>query len=263
MGWIWLLTIVGLFGTLAYNRARLNVWTLACVVFLILMTRLSDLSVWGIAIAWIFLLGIFVPLHVTSLRYKFFSKPVLNFYRKVMPTMSRTERDALAAGTVGWEGELFRGNPRWSHLLSLPKPELSEEEQAFIQGPVEELCGMIDDWDITHNRADLPPEMWAFLKEQGFFALIITKEYGGKEFSAYAHSQVLTKVYSKSGSVASTIAVPNSLGPAELLMHYGTAEQKNYYLPRLARGEEIPCFALTGPEAGSDAGAMRDKGVVC
>ncbi|EKD74098.1 MAG: hypothetical protein ACD_45C00078G0003 [uncultured bacterium] len=263
MGWIWLLTIVGLFGTLAYNRARLNVWTLACVVFLILMTRLSDLSVWGIAIAWIFLLGIFIPLHVTSLRYKFFSKPVLNFYRKVMPTMSRTERDALAAGTVGWEGELFRGNPRWSHLLSLPKPELSEEEQAFIQGPVEELCGMIDDWDITHNRADLPPEMWAFLKEQGFFALIITKEYGGKEFSAYAHSQILTKVYSKSGSVASTIAVPNSLGPAELLMHYGTAEQKNYYLPRLARGEEIPCFALTGPEAGSDAGAMRDKGVVC
>ena len=263
MGWIWLLTIVGLFGTLAYNRARLNVWTLACVVFLILMTRLSDLSVWGIAIAWIFLLGIFIPLHVTSLRYKFFSKPVLNFYRKVMPTMSRTERDALAAGTVGWEGELFRGNPRWSHLLSLPKPELSEEEQAFIQGHVEELCGMIDDWDITHNRADLPPEMWAFLKEQGFFALIITKEYGGKEFSAYAHSQILTKVYSKSGSVASTIAVPNSLGPAELLMHYGTAEQKNYYLPRLARGEEIPCFALTGPEAGSDAGAMRDKGVVC
>ena len=263
MGWIWLLAVVGLFGALAYNRARLNVWTLALVVFLILMARLSDISVWGIAIAWIFLLGIFVPLHVTSLRYKFFSKPVLNFYRKVMPTMSRTERDALAAGTVGWEGELFRGNPRWSHLLSLPKPELSEEEQAFIQGPAEELCSMIDDWDITHHRADLPPEMWTFLKEQGFFALIITKEYGGKEFSAYAHSQILTKVYSKSGSVASTIAVPNSLGPAELLMHYGTAEQKNYYLPRLARGEEIPCFALTGPEAGSDAGAMRDKGVVC
>jgi len=196
-------------------------------------------------------------------RQKFFTQPVLNFYRKHMPTMSRTESEALAAGTVGWEGELFGGNPNWEKLFNYPKPVLSLEEQAFLENPVAKLCTMIDDWDITHNLADLPPDMWKFLKTQGFFALIIPKEYGGKAFSAYAHSQILTMVYSKSTTVGSTIAVPNSLGPAELLLHYGTDEQKNYYLPRLARGEEMPCFALTGLEAGSDAGAMTDTGIVC
>jgi len=263
MGWIWFLAFGALFSMLAYNRAKLNIWTLAVAIFLILMTRLSHFSALGLLFAWIIVFAIFLPLHITSWRYKLVSKPILNFYRKVMPTMSRTEREALAAGTVGWEGELFCGSPHWNKLLSIPKPTLSEAEKAFLEGPVEALCSMIDDWDITHNRADLPPEMWDYLKKQGFFSLIITKEYGGKEFSAYAHSQILTKVYGKSASVATTIAVPNSLGPAELLMHYGTTEQKNYYLPRLAQGEEIPCFALTGPEAGSDAGAMSDNGIVC
>lgn len=263
MGWIWLLAFVVLFGMLAYNRAKLNVWSVAIVIFLLLMTRLSHFSLVGLLSAWIVTAALFLTLYMTSWRYKLISKPVFKFYRKVMPTMSRTEREALAAGTVGWEGELFRGNPRWNNLLNYPKPTLSDEEKAFLDGPVEVLCSMIDDWDITHNRADLPPEIWDFLKKEGFFSLIITKEYGGKAFSAYAHSQILTKVYGKSASVATTIAVPNSLGPAELLMHYGTTEQKNYYLPRLARGEEIPCFALTGPEAGSDAGAMSDHGIVC
>ncbi len=263
MEWIFVLAFIAIFCMLAYNRAKLVIWTLAVAVFLVLATRLSGFSAITLLVSWIVAFAIFLPLHVTSWRYKLISKPALKFYRKVMPTMSRTEREALAAGTVGWEGELFRGNPHWNKLLSYPKPTLSEEEKAFLDGPVEVLCSMIDDWDITHNRADLPPEMWDYLKQQGFFSLIITKEYGGKEFSAYAHSQILTKVYGKSGSVASTIAVPNSLGPAELLLQYGTTEQKNYYLPRLARGEEIPCFALTGPEAGSDAGAMSDNGVVC
>jgi len=263
MGWIWLLSFLLLFGMLAYNRAKLNIWTLAVVVFLLLMTRISHFSGLGLFSAWLVCFAILLTLHITSWRYKLISRPVFHFYRKVMPTMSRTEREALAAGTVGWEGELFRGNPHWSKLLGYPKPTLSEKEKAFLDGPVEILCSMIDDWDITHNRADLPPEMWEFLKREGFFALIITREYGGKEFSAYAHSQILTKVYGKSASVATTIAVPNSLGPAELLMHYGTTEQKKYYLPRLASGEEIPCFALTGPEAGSDAGAMSDNGIVC
>lgn len=263
MGWIWLLAFIVLFGMLAYNRAKLTVWSIAIVIFLLLMTRLSHFSKVGLLSAWIVTAAIFLTLYITSWRYKLISKPVFKFYRKVMPTMSRTEREALAAGTVGWEGELFRGNPRWNNLLNYPKPTLSDEEKAFLDGPVEVLCGMIDDWDITHNRADLPPEIWDFLKKEGFFSLIITKEYGGKAFSAYAHSQILTKVYGRSASVATTIAVPNSLGPAELLMHYGTTEQKNYYLPRLARGEEIPCFALTGPEAGSDAGAMSDHGIVC
>lgn len=263
MGWIWALAFFVLFCALSYNRAKLSVWTIAVSVFLLLATRLSHISTLGMLSAWIVFFAIILPLYITSWRYKLISAPALKFYRKVMPTMSRTEREALAAGTVGWEGELFCGSPRWSNLLSIPKPKLSEEEQAFIDGPVEMLCSMIDDWDITHNLADLPEEIWNFLKTQGFFSLIVTKKYGGKEFSAYAHSQVLTKVYSKSASVATTIAVPNSLGPAELLMHYGTSEQKKYYLPRLAKGEEIPCFALTGPEAGSDAGAMSDKGVVC
>ncbi|MEO8400792.1 MAG: acyl-CoA dehydrogenase [Gammaproteobacteria bacterium] len=263
MGWIWLLAFVVVFGMLAYNRANLSVWIVGSIVFLALMSRLSHAPVWCIVAAWLVFLAIILPLSIKSWRYKLISKPILKFYRNVMPTMSRTERDALAAGTVGWEGELFRGNPHWNNLLNLPKPSLSDDEQEFLNGPVEELCGMINDWDITQNRADLPPEIWTFLKEKGFFSLIITKEYGGKAFSAYAHSQILTKVYGVSASVATTIAVPNSLGPAELLIHYGTAEQKKYYLPRLASGEEIPCFALTGPEAGSDAGAMRDKGIVC
>lgn len=263
MGWIWLLACLSVISVLAYHRSSLKVWTLGIAVFLLLLTRLSHFSGASIVLFWLMALVIFVPLYITKWRYQFISKPILDFYRQEMPTMSRTEREALAAGTVSWEGELFKGNPHWDQLLAMPKPQLSAEEQAFFDGPVETLCKMIDDWDITHNRVDLPPEMWKFLKDEGFFSLIIPKEYGGKEFSAYAHSQILTKVYGRSTSVASTIAVPNSLGPAELLLHYGTTEQKNYYLPRLARGEEMPCFALTGPEAGSDAGAMTDIGVVC
>ncbi len=263
MGWVWSLAFILLFSMLAYNRAKLNVWAVAVIIYLVLLSRLSHISLYGLLTAWIVTTAIFLTLYITAWRHQLISKPIFKFYRKVMPTMSRTEREALAAGTVGWEGELFRGNPRWNTLLNYPKPTLSDEEKAFLDGPVETLCSMIDDWDITHNRADLPPEMWEYLKKEGFFSLIITKEYGGKAFSAFAHSQILTKVYSKSASVATTIAVPNSLGPAELLMHYGTTDQKNYYLPRLARGEEIPCFALTGPEAGSDAGAMSDHGIVC
>lgn len=263
MGWIELLALLGIMSTLAYQRASLSVWTLALTIFLLLLTFISHASLWSLSFLWIIFVGIFFPLHATSIRQKLITQRVLKFYRANMPTMSSTEKEALAAGTVGWEGELFHGNPDWNKLLNYPKPSLSTEEQAFIDGPVKTLCSMIDDWDITHRLADLPPKMWQFLKDEGFFALIIPKQYGGKAFSAYAHSQVLTMVYSKSATVGSTIAVPNSLGPAELLLHYGTDEQKNYYLPRLARGEEIPCFALTGLEAGSDAGAMTDKGIVC
>src|SRR6202035_5451468 len=153
--------------------------------------------------------------------------------------------------------------PDWQKLMSAKAPTLSEAEQAFLDGPCEDLCAMLDDWDITHVRADLPPEVWSFIKSNGFFAMIIPRRYGGLEFSAYAHSCVLVKIASRSGTASSTIAVPNSLGPAELLLHYGTEEQKNHFLPRLARGEEIPCFALTGPRVGSDAAAIPDTGVVC
>lgn len=259
MGWIWLLAFVIAIGILAYQRASLTVWAVGMAVLLGLFSSLITFSL----LAWSVFIAIFLVLYKPTWRYKWISSPILQFYRKVMPVMSRTEREALAAGTVGWEGELFSGNPHWETLLGFPPATVTAEEQAFLDGPVDILCTMIDDWDITHNRADLPPKIWAYLKEQGFFALIIPKEYGGKEFSAYAHSQILTKVYGRSASVATTIAVPNSLGPAELLLHYGTEEQKKYYLPRLARGEEVPCFALTEPNAGSDAGAITDHGIVC
>lgn len=263
MGWVWFFGFFGAFLTLAYQRASLHVWTLSFAILLVLLTKLSHASIFSLFIAWVAFIAIAVSLYATTLRKKYFTQRVLTLYRKIMPTMSTTEREALAAGTIGWEGELFRGIPNWKTLFAFKKPHLTDEEQAYLDGPVDTLCSMIDDWDITHNRCDLPPEMWQYLKDNGFFGLIIPKEYGGKEFSAYAHSQIIMKVYGISATVATTLSVPNSLGPAELLLHYGTPEQKKYYLPRLARGEEIPCFALTGPEAGSDAGAMTDTGIVC
>ena len=259
----WLLVFAICFGVLAYHRASLIIWTLATAILLVLMTCLGEVSTCCLVFWWILFLIPAVFWNVLPLRRRFISRFILKFYKKVMPSMSRTEREALAAGTVTWEGDLFRGAPDWNKLLKLAPPKLTAEEQAFLDGPVEELCSMINDWDITHNRADLTPETWQFLKEKGFFSLIIPKIYGGKEFSAFAHSQILIRVYGISATVASTIAVPNSLGPGELLLHYGTPEQKSYYLPRLARGEEIPCFALTGPDAGSDAGAMPDTGIIC
>jgi acyl-CoA dehydrogenase len=181
----------------------------------------------------------------------------------MMPPMSDTEREALEAGSTWWEADLFSGHPDWNKLLSYSAPALSESEQAFIDGPVDELCQMIDDWEITEELHDLPPQVWQFLKQKKFFGMIIPQAYGGLEFSAYAHSCVVMKIASRSITAAVTTMVPNSLGPAQLLLQYGTEAQKQYYLPRLANGDEIPCFALTGPEAGSDAAAMPDKGVVC
>jgi acyl-CoA dehydrogenase len=262
-GSLWLLVFVISFGVLSYNRASLTVWTISYAILMVLMTCLSTLGWFGLTFFWVILIAVFTLLNVWPWRRRVLTGHILNFYKKVMPSMSLTEREALAAGSVTWEGDLFAGAPRWDKMLKLAKPSLTVEEQAFIDGPVEQLCAMINDWDITHNLADMPPEMWQFLKDQGFFSLIIPKSYGGKQFSAYAHSQILIKVYGISASVASVIAVPNSLGPGELLLRYGTEEQKSYYLPRLARGEDVPCFALTGPDAGSDAGAMPDTGEVC
>ena len=204
-----------------------------------------------------------MPLNVPFLRRKVISGYLLDMYRKEMPSISRTEEEAIEAGTVWWDGELFSGDPDWNRLLSLPAPELSGREKEFLDGPVEELCRMLDDWEITQELQDLPEEVWDFLKANGFFGMIIPQKYGGLEFSAQAHSAVIMKIASRSVSAAVTAMVPNSLGPAELLMRYGTDEQGDYYLPRLARGEDIPCFALTGPDAGSDAASIPDNGVVC
>jgi acyl-CoA dehydrogenase len=204
-----------------------------------------------------------VPLLVSAIRKPLITAPLLTFYRKILPPLSQTERIALESGTVGFEGELFSGKPAWDALLSQPRPVLSAEEQAFLDGPVEELCRMINDWEITHVHADLPPELWDFIKRNRFFGMIIPKAFGGLGFSAFAHHRVIQKVASISTVVSSTIGVPNSLGPGELLMHYGTQEQKDYYLPRLADGREVPCFGLTGPFAGSDATSIPDFGIVC
>ncbi len=198
-----------------------------------------------------------------TMRRNLLTSQIIKWYRKVLPPMSATERDALEAGTVWWDAELFSGQPAWQRLLSMPKPTLNAEEQAFLDGPTETLCQMLDDWQITHVLKDLPQEIWQFIKDNGFFAMIIPKRYGGLEFSSQAQSAIVTKIASRSLSTAIIVMVPNSLGPAELLMHYGTDDQRNYYLPRLAKGQEVPCFALTGPYAGSDAASMRDYGVVC
>ncbi len=262
LGFSWFLIFLFAFIVLAYQRASLVIWTISFALLMILATKFHGLTV-GIIITWIILLAIFIPLNIKTWRRRYLSQPLLNFSRKSIPAMSRTEREAISAGTVTWEGDIFRGKPSWKKLLSYPPAKLTDEEQAFLDGPVETLCRMLNDWDITQNRADLPPEVWKYIKEQGFFALIIPKQYGGKQFSAYAHSQILIKISGRSIAASSTVSVPNSLGPAELLLHYGTEEQKNYYLPRLAKGLEIPCFALTSPVAGSDAGAMTDHGIVC
>lgn len=197
------------------------------------------------------------------LRKQLVSRPMLMLVRRLLPPISDTERDAIAAGSTWWETDLFSGHPDWQKLLALPQPQLSAEEQAFLDGPTEELCEMLDDWAITNELRDLPPRAWEFIRSQGFLGMIIPKEFGGLGFSAQAHSAVVGKIASRSVSAAVTVMVPNSLGPGELLLHYGSEEQKKHYLPRLASGQEIPCFALTGPEAGSDAGAIPDRGVVC
>jgi len=200
---------------------------------------------------------------VPPIRRAVVSNPLLGLFRRILPDMSPTEKEAIDAGSVWWDGDLFSGAPDWDKLLAFPEAQLSEEEQAFLDGPVDALCALCDDWEITHERQDLPPEVWQFIKAQGFLGMIIPKQYGGLGFSALAHSAVVTKLSSRSNAAAVSVMVPNSLGPAELLLHYGTEAQKNHYLPRLAKGLEIPCFALTSPEAGSDAASIPDVGVVC
>jgi len=258
----WMLLFLGGAMYLAYSRASLRSATIAYGGALLAYSWFGSASLpWLIAL-WLVLAGL-VLLNIDAVRLRLLTKPFLIAYRRMLPSMSDTERAALEAGTVWWDGELFTGAPDWQKLITAAAPQLSDEERAFLDGPCEELCGMLDDWEITHKRGDMPPHVWDFMKSRGFFAMIIPKRYGGLEFSAFAHSCVLVKVASRSSTASSTIAVPNSLGPAELLLHYGTEEQKNYYLPRLARGDEVPCFALTGPRAGSDAASIPDTGVVC
>jgi len=258
----WLLLFLGVLLVLAYRRASLAVSTCALGALLVVYWAFGGAPAWWKMILCVPFAALLL-LNVRPLRLRLVSRPFLKNYLKLLPSMSATEREALDAGTVWWDGELFTGGPNWQKLMSAKAPVLNATEQAFLDGPCDELCAMLDDWDITHVRADLSPPVWAFIKSRGFFAMIIPRRYGGLEFSAYAHSCVLIKIASRSATASSTIAVPNSLGPAELLLHYGTEAQKDHYLPRLARGDEVPCFALTGPRAGSDAASIPDTGIIC
>ncbi|MDO8293068.1 MAG: acyl-CoA dehydrogenase [Gallionella sp.] len=248
---------------LAFFRASITSWILAMMVVVPVVAIQSRISDTALQVVYLALFLFIVLFAVPALRRTVVSGTVLKIFRKILPQISATEQEAIDAGTVWWDGDLFSGHPDWNKLLAFPKCGLSAAEQAFLDNEVEQLCAMLDDWDITHRRADLPPEVWQFMKIKGFFGMIIPKRYGGLEFSAQAHSAVVSKVASRSGTAAVTVMVPNSLGPAELLLHYGTDEQKEKYLHRLAYGLEVPCFALTGPFAGSDAGAIPDFGEVC
>ncbi len=245
---------------LAYRRSSLRTWTL-CTFLVLLLVHFFGLGL--SKVTWTVFLAVAVILNVRPLRRRLVTAHLLRWFRKILPPMSETEKEAIDAGTVWWDAELFSGRPNWQRLLDTPSPELSAEEKAFLDGPVSELCRMLDDWKIENEYGDLPPEVWEFIKKNRFFGMIIPKKYGGLEFSARAQSDVIVKISSRSVAAAVTVMVPNSLGPGELLLHYGTSTQKEHYLPRLARGEEIPAFALTGPLAGSDAGAMPDVGTVC
>lgn len=257
-----LLLVLAALWALAYQGAGAALWSGAAggagAVLILLLDApwYADLLLAALAA------GVLAPLALPGLRRRYLTQPLLRQFRRVMPPLSATERQALEAGSVWWDAELFSGRPDWERLLRLPRPRLSAEEQAYLDGPVEILCRLLDDWRITHQDQDLPPQAWAHIRRHRFFGLIIPKEYGGLGFSALAHSQVVMKLASRGITGAVTVMVPNSLGPGKLLLHYGTAEQKRHYLPRLARGDEIPCFALTGPDAGSDAGAIPDTGVV-
>lgn len=259
----WLLIFTITIGVVAYFRLSQVVWSTLLGAVLILFSFSDFAGVATLLILWALYLAVVVPLNLPQIRQKYVAEPLLQFMRDSMPSISQTEQEALDAGKVWWESDLFSGDPDYSKIRDLPEPKLSREEQDYIDGPVEQLCEMLDDWKITHEDSDLPKEVWQFLKQHKFFAMIIPKKYGGLEFSALAHSDVVMKIAGRSITAAVTVMVPNSLGPGKLLLTYGTEEQKNNYLYGLASGDEIPCFALTGPEAGSDASAMPDTGVIC
>ncbi|OMO32232.1 acyl-CoA dehydrogenase [Vibrio sp. 10N.222.47.A9] len=257
-----LLSLLGMTAVLSvclYHRVSLVRALIVLTGTMVALTLFGGVAVTG----WLCYLSAIAIFAVPAIRQTIISQKALSLFKKVLPAMSQTEKEALEAGTVWWEAELFKGKPEWKKLQNIADPKLSEAEQAFLDGPVNTVCEMVNDYQVTHELADLPPEVWQYLKDHKFFAMIIKKKYGGLEFSAYAQSLVLQKLTGVSSVLSSTVGVPNSLGPGELLQHYGTEEQRNHYLPRLAEGKEIPCFALTSPEAGSDAGSIPDYGIVC
>lgn len=258
----WFIVLTAAPVTVAYRRLDLRTSTIVLGVVLLIYTIIGAEGVLWPLFLWLLFAAV-AALNLVDLRREHLSARLIEIVRGMLPQMSKTEQEALEAGNVWWDGELFSGMPDWNRLMTLPAPELTEEEQAFLDGPTEQLCRMLDDWQITHELCDMPADVWEFVRSGGFFSMNIPKDYGGMGFSPLAISMVLTKIASRNSTAASTIGVPNSLGPAELLLHYGTDEQKQRWLPGLASGEEIPCFALTSPRVGSDATAITDTGVVC
>lgn len=258
-------TLIGIAGAwaLAYAGAVRTVWTAAIAVYLLALFATGGLGAVGLLIATVLFIPAAVAVNVGDIRRRLITRPVFDLFRAMLPALSATEQEALEAGDVWWEAELFQGRPNWSRLLGFQVTQLTREEQAFLDNQVETLCELLDEDRIVRKDHDLPPEVWDYLKRERFFSLIIPKEYGGRAFSSLAQSTVVSKIATRSLSAAVTVMVPNSLGPGELLMKYGTQQQKDYWLPRLADGREIPCFALTGPDVGSDAGSMPDYGIVC
>ncbi len=259
---IWLILLLIILGILGYYRLSLKRSTIVISTWLFLVMITSNINGW-LGVIWILILLILVLINFPKARRQLISKPAMKLLSANLPTISRTEQEALDGGNVWWDAELFSGKPRWHRLRDLSSARLNKKEQAFIDNQVEILCEMLDDWQITHELHDLPQEVWQFLKKERFFGMVIPEKYGGRGFSALAHSQVIVKIASRSITCAVTVMVPNSLGPGELLQKYGTAQQKDRYLSRLAIGKEIPCFALTAPEAGSDASSIPDAGIVC
>ncbi|MDP2644418.1 MAG: acyl-CoA dehydrogenase [Desulfobacterales bacterium] len=255
-----LILIAGALG-LAYYRASIKSAFGATAVLLLLAIGSGAAFLW--ILIHIAVTAVLALLSITALRRQAVSKPLFRWYKRSLPVISNTEQEAIDAGTVWWDGELFSGNPDWRQLLHSGKPALTCEEQAFLDGPVENLCRMVDPWNVNFNQADVPEDVMAYIKQEKFLGMIIPKQYGGLELSAVAQSEVLSKLMATGGVVGNVVAVPNSLGPGELLLKYGTEQQKDLYLPKLAAGQEIPCFALTAPLAGSDATSIPDTGLVC
>lgn len=266
IGIIFVLLVFSGFTALALWRAPLWAWTAGVAVTLFLLQiGIPFESLGGFSflklLAWppIFALG---ALAYKPFRSQWITQRAFKMVKKILPPVSATETEALEAGTVGFDAELFSGEPDWKKLRAIKPMSLTDEERAFLDGPTEELCRMADDWQIRAKDRDVPEEIWNFVKAKGFLGMLISKEHGGLGFSAQAQSLIIGKIASRSPDVAVIVMVPNSLGPGELIEKFGTDEQKQAFLPKLASGEHVPCFALTGPFAGSDAASMRDLGVV-
>lgn len=249
--------------TAIFLRWSAKVLILSVALVLLLYSYEHFISYVSLAILWLLWLVVAILLFVDTLRLKYMSAPFLQWFAKQQPPLSESEKQVLEAGGIWWEKQFFQGQPDWVALHALPKPSLTSAEQAFIDHQVHKLCEMIDDWKVVHDDNDLSAQVWDYIKQERFWGLVIDPQYGGHGFSAIAHSSIVSKIASRSLSAAFTIMVPNSLGPAEFLTHYGTTQQRDYYLPRLVRGEEIPCFALTSLWSGSDATSINDTGIVC